>query len=1039
MPTRSKSRTPSGGSGTPQSQLQGSIHRRNTIGWLPLAEADDYLTTVLIDHLFFWIETRKVNKGFKVPTDVSPKLILQMLRTYIIDAKTPDTKGFISKFLELEPTKILLNHLRDEFTIQEFKKHLKGYLDIYSPKCGFEISTSDRYQVRTKTSEACIVARKQFEPDEMVEFLTGTFARLTKEEEEMLGGSDFSVIQLSDHKSKFDTSHLMLGPTRFLNHDCKPNAEFRKVGGRAALKTIKTILPGEEITVLYANGYFGKNNKECLCATCERTKKGWFDPNRTKGSTGDHVTDAGSEDEVADSKKGAKSRNREKKEGGTEDDDEEDDEKDEVILIASDSEGEDSNDLLSNTPTPPCELTSIETPTLTPTPISTPTLSSSLSVRQHQPTILANLKTSLADSQIAEPTGIDVGGRKLRRRDIERSYKRIEVDFSIPKQSILHLCPKDDSIDSLSLDHYISKEEKKQRRTNKRLHRLYNPPLYAPDADKKMIYDCKNCGLYFKLSSKHIYKEYCPRCARHQLIYQQAWPDIIKRDYSNPGVQIRRLRLDREVSRMCIYDVEKLQEQMPLSSDYRSGNFDLLYSDSDADFDMDSDNESTIWLPEIDIQTRLKDSSALNLRLAEIVNRRIMKNLDASKDSVNEDGEAADVDKLGEVNEVESKQVEQVQQAEGNDKDHEASKVDKVAEVVQQVEQIDLKERDDDSDVSTSDSSIESISNVILDSESRIKLNDNQSTKIETIIARTSVKRKRSKSNSSSKSAPTLSLDSGDKKKETSSSTDLNDNFSGELKELKEVDEVEEVMTPQSASAPKSSPTPSPTPTFKGLFQQTVSIFKKKIIGEQSFFYLSGNLPETVDIGKDYTDENEEKGKDKNDKDNDMNHDDDQNSSIKKNKSNRGRKRWGNNSNTSRSENRNKRKRNNNNINAIEDNNDNDNNNGNNTNNKENKLKEVKARITKSSVFNKESLIGLIFQSKLDAELDSDYSIGSSIFEDELESDEFPDDDTLLAKIPATNGDSNNYQYLLDDDENGCDDDIFDLADLGKDLTLKLL
>lgn len=70
-------------------------------------------------------------------------------------------------------------------------------------------------------------------------------------------------------------SHLLIGPISRVNHDCHPNAEFTlqsKVHGQAltiGVTAKRLIFQGDEITVLYSNHYFGKNNKDCLCSSCE--------------------------------------------------------------------------------------------------------------------------------------------------------------------------------------------------------------------------------------------------------------------------------------------------------------------------------------------------------------------------------------------------------------------------------------------------------------------------------------------------------------------------------------------------------------------------------------------------------------------------------------------------------------------------------------------------------------------------------------------------------------------------------------------------
>jgi hypothetical protein len=69
--------------------------------------------------------------------------------------------------------------------------------------------------------------------------------------------------------------HLLIGPISRANHDCCPNSKFTlqlKVPGQALTVRVtakRRILNGEEITVLYLNYYFRKNNKDCMSSTCE--------------------------------------------------------------------------------------------------------------------------------------------------------------------------------------------------------------------------------------------------------------------------------------------------------------------------------------------------------------------------------------------------------------------------------------------------------------------------------------------------------------------------------------------------------------------------------------------------------------------------------------------------------------------------------------------------------------------------------------------------------------------------------------------------
>ncbi len=61
-----------------------------------------------------------------------------------------------------------------------------------------------------------------------------------------------------------------MGPARFANHDCDANARLMTTG-QAGIEIIarRDIDVGDEITVTYGESYFGENNCECLCKTCE--------------------------------------------------------------------------------------------------------------------------------------------------------------------------------------------------------------------------------------------------------------------------------------------------------------------------------------------------------------------------------------------------------------------------------------------------------------------------------------------------------------------------------------------------------------------------------------------------------------------------------------------------------------------------------------------------------------------------------------------------------------------------------------------------
>ncbi|KAI9295875.1 SET domain-containing protein, partial [Neoconidiobolus thromboides FSU 785] len=154
--------------------------------------------------------------------------------------------------------------------------HIARYLSIYHPEAGFEITDTHQYE-QYKTSDninknygqARVLATKKFKTESIITHLMGLFSPIDEELLDKLKskGLDFSVMI----SSRTNKNCLLLGPARFVNHDCNPNAKFHFLAPHIiTFKVIRNIQFGEEITVSYGDNYFGENNKECLCSTCKR-------------------------------------------------------------------------------------------------------------------------------------------------------------------------------------------------------------------------------------------------------------------------------------------------------------------------------------------------------------------------------------------------------------------------------------------------------------------------------------------------------------------------------------------------------------------------------------------------------------------------------------------------------------------------------------------------------------------------------------------------------------------------------------------------
>jgi len=161
---------------------------------------------------------------------------------------------------------------------EHFSRHLRKYVDIYSPDCPWETSTTNRYTV--DTHEAATFARHPIKKGELIKYLSGIQAPITKEEEKDLDLTrrDFSIVMSSRKK----IPSIFLGPARFANHDCEANARLTTRGFNGmTVVAARDVKRGEEITVTYGNDYFGIDNCECLCGTCERLQRNGWDPEGT--------------------------------------------------------------------------------------------------------------------------------------------------------------------------------------------------------------------------------------------------------------------------------------------------------------------------------------------------------------------------------------------------------------------------------------------------------------------------------------------------------------------------------------------------------------------------------------------------------------------------------------------------------------------------------------------------------------------------------------------------------------------------------------
>ncbi|KAJ8653111.1 hypothetical protein O0I10_011252 [Lichtheimia ornata] len=245
-----------------------------------LARFDDFLSASLLDGLFLWFKTIKMNEESARPSTPA-HAVLKIIRKHIVEEENMNNAvqellkmRFIQEFLEGGKEKEWNN----------FIQHMKRYLSMYLPNAGYEICDTRRYS--SDSVQARIVATKKWVPGDEIRMCTGGIGYLNPEQDVMLRQTerDFSVMW-STRKS----SHcLFLGPARFMNHDCNSNTKFMIVNETAiTFKVTKVIECGEEITTFYGSQYFGSENCECLCHTCESRQEGAFAEQTSNQSTED--------------------------------------------------------------------------------------------------------------------------------------------------------------------------------------------------------------------------------------------------------------------------------------------------------------------------------------------------------------------------------------------------------------------------------------------------------------------------------------------------------------------------------------------------------------------------------------------------------------------------------------------------------------------------------------------------------------------------------------------------------------------------------
>ncbi|KAI2642844.1 hypothetical protein GGS21DRAFT_499903 [Xylaria nigripes] len=248
-----------------------SSAKKQPITLAQLSSYDDIITDVLIDHAYYWTTIPKNRPSYRPSRGVTEEEITNIIQSHLI--VDPNLEVAESKLLAIGALRRFYNALKTPKEQCDFRAHLQRYMRIHLPDCPFEVHSTNRYTIYNH--EAAITARKYIKRGQPIKYLSGIQVMITATEDNELAKrkKDFSIVISSRNKC----AALFMGPARFANHDCNANARL-VINGQAGIEIVATrnIYVGDEITISYAANYFGVDNCECLCKTCEdKAVNGW--------------------------------------------------------------------------------------------------------------------------------------------------------------------------------------------------------------------------------------------------------------------------------------------------------------------------------------------------------------------------------------------------------------------------------------------------------------------------------------------------------------------------------------------------------------------------------------------------------------------------------------------------------------------------------------------------------------------------------------------------------------------------------------------
>ncbi|EDO42706.1 predicted protein [Nematostella vectensis] len=229
-----------------------------------LAESDDIASSLVVDSVLGFT-THKMAARFR-PLKIDATVVKRALLRFLNDGDVDKAYDEIVFNAGDWGRCYFLNKSKNQ--IAAFKDHMLRYIGIFHRDAGFKIHKCNRYS--GESNGAKVVSTGHWAKGDKLPNLCGCIAEMSEEEEKALlraGENDFSIM----FSTRKNLSQLWLGPAAYINHDCRPNCKFVSTGrDTACVKVLRDLEVGDEITCFYGEDFFGDDNCNCECVTCER-------------------------------------------------------------------------------------------------------------------------------------------------------------------------------------------------------------------------------------------------------------------------------------------------------------------------------------------------------------------------------------------------------------------------------------------------------------------------------------------------------------------------------------------------------------------------------------------------------------------------------------------------------------------------------------------------------------------------------------------------------------------------------------------------